>query len=122
MPAGQMERKVMQRREWKMKGETAATSAGQDHDRQQRIEAALYYLMSRFAVHPCAWLAQAIVHHLEMRLELHGNLPRPLKRSVYESFIRVWREIARDQARKEREGQSPRPMPLHWATPERTDH
>lgn len=80
-----------------MEAETPAMSAVHDQDRQRIIETALYYLMSRFVVYPCAWIAQAIVHHLEMLLELRGSLPGPAKLSVYESLSEVWRAIERDQ-------------------------
>lgn len=64
------------------------------HSQLELTEAVLFFLMSRFGVRPCSWIAQAIVHHLEQRLEIYALQSTPLKAKYCFQLLPTWRVLA----------------------------
>ena len=62
--------------------------------RVEVVEAALCFLMSRYAAQPCYWVTCAIVHHLEILGEQPLEGITPLKRRLYAHLAPAWRSIA----------------------------
>lgn len=62
--------------------------------RLDAVEAALCYLMSRYASRPCYWIAQAIIDHLELLTDEGPAAISPVKRDIYRRLLPTWRAIA----------------------------
>ena len=62
--------------------------------RSHTVESALCYLMSRFAAHPCYWVAKAVQHHLEILIDPAETKLPPEKRNLYTRLLSSWESIA----------------------------
>jgi hypothetical protein len=72
-------------------------SRGTDAQRFAHIEDSLFFLMTRFGVCPCAWLAEAIKHQIEMLLRRPGDAGAT-KARLYRQLLPAWRHLADETA------------------------
>ncbi len=71
-------------------------------DRGEVVEAALCFLMSRYAAQPCYWISCAIVHHLEILSEQPLVGITSSKKQLYARLAPSWRSIASHQQIREK--------------------
>ncbi len=73
-----------------------ATRSSADDARVAELEDTLHCLMSRFAATPSAWLADAVVSHLDQLLRYPAS-PRlsHRRRRTYDQLMPTWQTIAR---------------------------
>jgi hypothetical protein len=62
--------------------------------RSHTVESALCYLMSRFAVQRCYWVAKAVQHHLEILIDPAETKLPSAKRALYTQLLSSWQTIA----------------------------
>ena len=72
-------------------------SRGTDAQRGAHIEDSLFFLMTRFGVCPCAWLAEAIKHQIEMLLRQPEDAG-VAKARLYRQLLPAWRHLAEETA------------------------
>jgi hypothetical protein len=86
------------------------------------IENTLFYLMSRFAAHPCYWAARAILDHLHT---LTGPRRSGLSKERFHRYTRllaVWQSIAQEmETPTPRRATSRNGVSLVWSSRRSTD-
>jgi hypothetical protein len=68
-------------------------SRGTEAQRGAHIEGSLFFLMTRFGVSPCAWIAEAIKYQIEMLLRQLGDADAA-KARLYRQLLPAWRQLA----------------------------